>query len=151
MKKSMIFALLLISIMAVGMTAVVAADVSMDDGTTFNLPDGYSVQSKEGNTAVLTKGTDNAICVISGAAKTSEEAKTTLEGKGYTFVEETAYTYEGKDITQQTYKQDSTTIYAYVFTDSDKDYIITLIDPNTDGNLEDTSNPATQVVMSINQ
>ena len=84
LNSKIVVALLLCVVAAITVGMVAAEDLTLPDGATFTVPDGFTVQDDgDGNTALVKD--DLAIIVLASDAKSPDDAKKTLESKGYTF------------------------------------------------------------------
>lgn len=148
MKIKAILIGLLIMLSLISTSAIYAEDATVSDST-FTIPEGFTVNETQDKMVVLTNDENTAIVVLQGEESDTDQAKATLEEKGYTFVGEETYDASGVSITQQNYNKDGINSCLYVFTKNDKHYAITLNLPENQEIPENENNPVTGIVSSI--
>lgn len=100
------------------------------------------------NTALVK---DNlAIIVLASDAKSPEDAKKTLESKGYTFKSQKDVSGFGDiKVFEQSYDKDGMPIYGYVCEVNNIQYIVCAANTPSDWDVSDNSNPVNILIKSI--
>lgn len=149
MKFDKIFLAMLIVLVASSIGIAVAAEGTAGSHT-FTVPDGFEVTNTTDEMTVLEKDNEHAIVVmLSNEIASSEDAKKTLESKGYTFINEGTYNADGKDVQQQNFEKDGLTVLAYVFDVGSEKCIVTYTIPSSETPPEGSDNPVTTILNTI--
>lgn len=149
LNSKILVTLLFCVVAAVTIGIVAAEDVTLPDGATYVVPDGFEVQTDDdGNTALVK---DNlAIIVLDSDAKSPEDAKKTLESKGYTFKSQKDVSGFGDiKVFEQSYDKDGMPIYGYVCEVNNIQYIVCAANTPSDWDVSDNSNPVNILIKSI--
>lgn len=142
-----ILLLCILSTLVIG--TVVAEDLSLNDGATFTVPEGYSVQDNNGTLITLSDGT-TAIVVSASDAKSPEEAKTTLESKGYVFEGQRDLTnFNNINVVEQSYTKDDIPVYGYICEVDGIQYIVTVAQTPDEWDITAEDNPANILISSL--
>ncbi|MDD2644068.1 MAG: hypothetical protein PHC65_05245 [Methanobacteriaceae archaeon] len=148
--KNYISLILLVGVIAVaGSCVVFAADATLDDGSTFTLPTGFTVNSSsESNMVSISNEADGIfISVGSDAVKVTKD---TWADKGFTFKTEKNITLNGATTTEEQYDNSGVPFYVYYVTKEDTKYtIIVAMEDNADWNVQDTANPVNSIVKTL--
>lgn len=149
MKFNKIFLALVLLIVVSSIGIACAEEASVGDHK-FTIPDGYSILNTTDDTVVLTQDDDHVIVVIvPEAVKNSDDAKSYLEAKGYTFLGEETYDADGKIVQQQNYEKDGFTVMSYVIPAGEDQCIVTFTIPASETAPEGADNPITTILNSI--
>ena len=124
MKSKSIILAIAVLIMACSITAIAAESASVGDYT-FEIPDDYKSTDITDTQATLEKDNTHAIVVIfADSVSSSEDAKSNLESKGYTYIGQNSYDANGYSINQQNFEKDGLTVYSYDFEMKDGKYCV---------------------------
>ena len=149
LNSKIVVALLLCVVAAITVGMVAAEDLTLPDGATFTVPDGFTVQDDgDGNTALVKD--DLAIIVLASDAKSPDDAKKTLESKGYTFKSQKDVSGFGDiKVFEQAYDKDGMPVYGYICEVDGIQYIVSVANPPADWEITDGNNPANVLISSI--
>lgn len=149
MKFNRIFLAILVVLVVSCVGAAVAAEASVADHT-FTIPDGFHILNSTDDSTILEQDDNHAIVVmVSDEVGTVEDARQSLESKGYKFLGSDTYNADGKDVQQQNYGTDTLTIMAYVFDAGSDKCIVTYTIPSSETPPEGADNPVTTILNSI--
>lgn len=150
MKSKSIILAIAVLIMACSITAIAAESASVGDYT-FEIPDDYKSTDITDTQATLEKDNTHAIVVIfADSVSSSEDAKSNLESKGYTYIGQNSYDANGYSINQQNFEKDGLTVYSYDFEMKDGKYsVITYTIPSSEQPGENEDNPVTDIIKSL--
>ena len=140
MKNKSIILAIAVLIMACSITAIAAESASVGDYT-FEIPDDYKSTDITDTQATLEKDNTHAIVVIfADSVSSSEDAKSNLESKGYTYIGQNSYDANGYSVT----------VYSYDFEMKDGKYcVITYTIPSSEQPGENDDNPVTDIIKSL--
>ena len=149
LNSKIVVALLLCVVAAITVGMVAAEDLTLPDGATFTVPDGFTVQDDgDGNTALVKD--DLAIIVLASDAKSPDNAKKTLESKGYTFKSQKDVSGFGDiKVFEQAYDKDGMPIYGYVCEVDGSSYIVCAANAPSDWDVSNSDNPVNIIIKSI--
>jgi len=149
LNSKIVAALLLCVVAAITVGMVAAEDLTLPDGATFTVPDGFTVQEDDEGNTVLVK--DNvAIVVLASDAKSPDDAKKTLESKGYTFKNQRDLSnFKNINVVEQSYDKDGMPVYGYICEVDGIQYIVSVANPPADWEITDGNNPANVLISSI--
>ncbi len=139
-------ALLLMSIIAISVSAVAAEQGSIGENT-FDVPDGYTVAKSEDNMILMQKDANNAVTVTIDIPDDIDASKQTILDQGYELIDESTVQYADKDINVQGFTKDGITSYNYIVISDDGNYVVGVVsnDPDFNGDLESGDNPAATI------
>ena len=146
MKFKSLFIILLILLTLCSISAIYA-DTYYVGNSSFSLPDGYAL-SERGN-QYLIYNDEYVLTMYEGPILSTEEAKNNRIEKGYEFLGERDYEFDGAEINQQNYYMDGINTCVYTFEKNAQTYIITLnlYEDQTIPEYED--NPVTQIIDTL--
>ena len=146
MKFKSLFIILLILLTLCSISAIYA-DTYYVGNSSFSLPDGYAL-SERGN-QYLIYNDEYVLTMYEGPILSTEEAKNNRIEKGYEFLGERDYEFDGAEINQQNYYMDGINTCVYTFEKNGQTYIITLnlYEDQTIPEYED--NPVTQIIDTL--
>ena len=149
MKFNMKLLTLISLLLTIVSMSVVFAENTDVGSSTFEIPEGYTVNGTFENTTLLTDG-ESAIIIVESESDISA-ARDSLEDKGYSFLGENTYAFDedGIIIHQQNYNKDEYTSCLYVFKKNNKDYIITYTLPEGVSIPSNENNPVTGIIDSL--
>lgn len=146
MKFKSLFIVLLILLTLCSISAIYA-DTYYVGNSSFSLPDGYAL-SEKGN-QYLIYNDEYVLTMYEGPILSTEEAKNNRIERGYEFLGERDYEFDGAEINQQNYYMDGVNTCVYTFEKNGQTYIITLnlFEDQTIPEYED--NPVTQIIDTL--
>ena len=149
LNSKIVVALLLCVVATITVGMVAAEDLTLPDGATFTVPDGFTVQDDgDGNTALVKD--DLAIIVLANDAKSPDDAKKTLESKGYTFKSQKDVSGFGDiKVFEQAYDKDGMPIYGYVCEVDGSSYIVCAANAPSEWDVSNSDNPVNIIIKSI--
>ena len=143
-KSLFIMGLILISLCSI---SAIYADTYVIGNSTFSLPDGYGLQ-EQGNQAILYND-EYVMTMYEGPVIDTAEAKEKRIEKGYEFIGERDYEFDGAQINQQNYYKDGVNSCVYTFEKNGQTYIITLNLYDDQEIPEYDDNPVTQIIDTL--
>lgn len=111
------------------------------------MPDGYGLQ-EQGNQAILYND-EYVMTMYEGPVIDNEEAMQKRIEKGYAFIGERDYEFDGAQINQQNYYNDGVNSCVYTFEKNGQTYIITLNLYEDQEIPEYDDNPVTQIIDTL--
>lgn len=143
-KSVFIIGLFLLTLCSV---SAIYADTFVIGNSSFSLPDGYAL-SEKGNQAVIYND-EYVMTMYEGPVLSTEEAKNNRIDRGYTFLGENNYDFDGVEINQQNYNCEGVNTCVYTFEKNGQSYIITLNLFEDQEIPEYEDNPVTQIIDSL--
>ena len=127
--------------------SAIHADTFVIGNSSFSLPEGYALTEK-GNQAIIYND-EYVLTMYEGPVISTDEAKYYRINKGYTFIGERNYEFDGVQINQQNYKDDGVNSCVYTFEKNGQTYIITLNLFENQKIPEYEDNPVTQIIETL--
>ena len=148
--KKILITLLIVGMLTCGLTAVFAEDGTLDDGTKFTIPEGYTVLKSEDGILTLTTDDQSHVVTVSnvniGSAEDGKQAQ--IDG-GAEFQTEATKTINGVEVTEQNFVKNGLNLHAYLYKVGDVNFLTTAVNTDSEWNVEDTSNPVNVIITSL--
>ncbi|WP_299522783.1 hypothetical protein [uncultured Methanobrevibacter sp.] len=149
LNSKILVALLVCVVAAVAVGVVAAQDASLSDGTTFKVPEGFTLQETDDSGATSLVKDDLAIIILASDAKSPEDGRKSLESKGYTFKSQKDVSGFDGDVVEQAYDKDGMPVYGYICELDTGSYIVVAANTPSDWNVESGDNPVNSIIKSL--
>ena len=143
-KSVFILGLVLLTLCSI---SAIYADTYVVGNSSFSLPDGYAL-SERGNQTVIYND-EYVLTMYEGPILSTDVAKNNRIEKGYTFLGERDYEFDGAQINQQNYNKEGVNTCVYTFEKNGQTYIITLNLYEDQTIPEYDANPVTQIIDTL--
>ncbi|MBE6486308.1 MAG: hypothetical protein E7Z85_05660 [Methanosphaera stadtmanae] len=143
-KSLFMLGLLLLTLYSI---SAIYADTYVVGNSSFSLPDGYALSEKGNQTVIFND--EYVLTMYEGPILTPDVAKNNRIKKGYRFLGERDYEFDGAEINQQNYNKDGVNSCVYTFKKNGQTYIITLNLFEDQIIPEYGENPVTQIIDTL--
>lgn len=149
LNSKILVALCVCVVAAVAVGVVAAQDATLSDGTTFTIPEGFTLQEDDDSGATVLLKDDLAVLVLASDAKSPEEGKKSLESKGYTFKSQKDISDFDGDVVEQSYEKDGMPVYGYICEVGGSSYIVVAANAPSDWDVSSGDNPVNIIIKSL--